>query len=236
LDSAMHDGAEELMNVALADSLAGKDVTFIFAYDPVTPVQSNERVAWIFDHIKIQGAAGQSQARIEDPVEEKVWREYDSAESSFELANAGVLVDFTFDVPNCIKDRAATPPGQLTCLEDRAATPPKRLNIPTVTGVSGRAIRMAPGGEIKYDMQGSFPGSITAEAWVRPKTYPGTGQVLFGGFNMFYLSLLSGGELQCHILTAGAPIVSRSTSTLPSDAWSHIALTYDGATLKCYVN
>jgi RHS repeat-associated protein len=239
LDSADHDKADEILKVALPDSLAGRDVPLIFQYDPVIEIPIREvpfkEVKWNIDHIQVQGVAGQSVTRIESPIEEKVWREYDSAESSFELASAGVLVDFTFDVPGRIEDRAgnAHPVRRLPPLK-----PPitQNASISSVTGVSGNGIRVPAGVELQYDIKTNLIGPITAEAWVRPEKYPGAAQVLLKRDGIFQLQLLPDGYLGCEITAGGTTFTDNGRTALPTDAWSHVALTYDGTTLRCYVN
>ena len=76
---------------------------------------------------------------------------------------------------------------------------------------------------------------MTLEAWVHPLSSHSWRDVVYKGWNdIYYLEASS---------DSGPPAVGgisfgevKGTATLPANAWSHIAGTYDGSTLRMYVN
>ena len=80
---------------------------------------------------------------------------------------------------------------------------------------------------------------MTLEAWVRPTTSPSAWRdIIYKGDDNYYLmgstdhsSAPGGGGI-----SAAATARSSHTTALPTATWSHLALTYDGATLRLYVN
>ena len=82
---------------------------------------------------------------------------------------------------------------------------------------------------------------MTLEAWVKPAA-PTTGWrvVVFkertGGLSYDLTAYNNGGPSAVGINTGGGDIATLGTAPLAVNAWSHLAATYDGATLKLYVN
>jgi PKD repeat protein len=77
--------------------------------------------------------------------------------------------------------------------------------------------------------------AMTLEAWVKPSTVDGKWRdVIYKGNDNYYLSASStnGGK------PAGRAGLNKlyGPATLPINAWTHIATTYDGTTLRFYVN
>ena len=78
---------------------------------------------------------------------------------------------------------------------------------------------------------------MTLEAWVNPATVTAAWRdVIYKGNDNFYLEGTSdsGGRPAGGGTFAGSPLYG--TSALATNTWSHLATTYDGATLKLYVN
>jgi large repetitive protein len=82
---------------------------------------------------------------------------------------------------------------------------------------------------------------MTLEAWVKPAS-PTTGwrTVVFketsGGLSYDLTAYNNGGPPAVGINTGGGDIATLGTAPLAVNVWSHLAATYDGGTLKLYVN
>ena len=76
---------------------------------------------------------------------------------------------------------------------------------------------------------------MTLEAWVFPTAGGGWRDVIYKGPNdIYYLEGSSTGGPPATGGTFAPPLVG--TSTLPSNVWSHLAATFDGQTLRLFVN
>jgi RHS repeat-associated protein len=229
LDQAGHEGADEIITAALPRTLAGKEVTFVFGYDPVTNSAANQRISWLIDQITILGAAsGQSTTLVEGDVEEKVWREHDSAESPHSTADPSLLTDLTFDVPGRIADRSPLKSVDLVTLPS---------TVESIAGASGNGV-LLNGHEIALNLKNTALPGLTVEAWVQPGTYPASWIRILTADNVFSLSLLPDGRVGCGLTLSnvlGTGYVE-SASALPTDSWTHVALSYDGTALRCFIN
>ncbi len=81
--------------------------------------------------------------------------------------------------------------------------------------------------------------AMTLEAWVNPSAVDGTWRdVIYKGRDNYFLEATSSrnGVVAGGGIFAGSGVEVYGPSTLALNAWSHIALTYDGAMLRLYVN
>jgi hypothetical protein len=77
--------------------------------------------------------------------------------------------------------------------------------------------------------------AMTLEAWVYPTATSGWRDVIYKGPNdIYYLEGRSPGGPPATGGTFASPLYG--TAALPVNAWSHLAATYDGTTLRLYVN
>jgi chitodextrinase len=83
-------------------------------------------------------------------------------------------------------------------------------------------------------------GGLTLEAWVRPNGGPSWRTVLLkeSSSTLAYALYASatGGTPMGIVFTGGVQQKLSGTAALPATTWSHLALTYDGATMRLYVN
>ena len=83
-------------------------------------------------------------------------------------------------------------------------------------------------------------GGMTLEAWVNPTTSSGSWRTVVmkespAGLNYALYSAETSNRPSAHVFTT-SELDTRGTSALPLNTWSHLAGTYDGATLRLYVN
>ena len=81
---------------------------------------------------------------------------------------------------------------------------------------------------------------MTLEAWVRPSTSAGSQAVLLkerpGDVSYALYSAVSGGAGQAQVTDAVLTRKTSTTGTLPLNTWTYLAVTYDGTSLRAYIN
>ena len=108
-----------------------------------------------------------------------------------------------------------------------------------IAGDSDAGLRLA-GGQADMGDNHDFAGtsSFTIEAWVKPTTVDGTSRRIvskaIGGLNGYELFVNSGSGLSFQRIAGSTNAVS--TAAPATSSWSHVVATYDGTTMRLYVN
>jgi RHS repeat-associated protein len=141
-------------------------------------------------------------------------------------------------------------PGEDNALDRAAANDGSAENGPTFApGLVGQAFRFNGLNDlirIASSRTTSFGGAFSVEFWFNPTTTIDTGtpnQVLLakgryteGGFNAPVAIQVLGGDGRLLVRMPPAPALVSTTTTWPAGTWQHIALSWDGAHYRLYVN
>jgi len=109
-------------------------------------------------------------------------------------------------------------------------------NVIWINGKINKALGF-DGGDSHANVSDSYnlniTSSITIEAWVYPFTTSGRREI--ASKNTAYLFNLQDGKI-CSNMYGVNGVFNCSEETVASNAWSHVAMTYDGSVLKLYIN
>ncbi len=123
-----------------------------------------------------------------------------------------------------------------------AAQPVQAASQAVVGQNSASFLGARPGGtfnpeyvEIPYNDPGleSF-SAITLEAWVKRNDASRSESIICNGHILSYCLYLSGAQLSLN-LNNGGPVFT-SAGTVPAGIWTHVAASYDGSTVRLYIN
>jgi len=92
---------------------------------------------------------------------------------------------------------------------------------------------------VPYDASFDMTAAVTAEAWVMPTSADGgvVGVWGAGGLDDKFLLYFDGGKPRARIVRDGIQGTTNAIgAVLAPGAWYHLAMTYDGVTLRLYVN
>jgi YD repeat-containing protein len=166
--------------------------------------------------------------------EERVLRSYDTSEPSHyiragSMASGGdreqrPMLDFPLDVPSAnLSGRVAdrSPTGSVLRCKGRVAD---------TEAVSGHGIVLQRGTRCAAAITLARAEPFTAELWLRPHDRPQRPQAVWSA-SKHLIVLQPNGRVRC-----GLGAQSTSSFGLPTDVWTHVALTYDGKLERCYVN
>lgn len=141
---------------------------------------------------------------------------------------------------NAARDRAGNNHGRLEHPEPARAWRPGFLGGAVAFDANdGWAIEVAPTSAINR-----ITSQLTVAAWVRPAAFDDdellsviSRQLGDGNSDQYDLALLRG-RLLCYMFDEQrqAHNFAGSTRTVPTGTWTHVAATYDGTTLRLYVN
>jgi hypothetical protein len=105
--------------------------------------------------------------------------------------------------------------------------------VSAVAGVSGTALAHGATSVVKVADSASLDvAALTIEAWIQPSALPANRAGLFDNDGQYGFFLQSTGQVRC----SAAAIPLTSTPTVAVGTWTHVAFTYDGATLAIYIN
>jgi RHS repeat-associated protein len=215
-------GAADHATVRLPRELVGKKFTLLIAY-----TTGGNRKGFVLDLVSIG-----TQQVVYTP-EERVLRTYDSSEPPYYIgagASAGDVrerpptLDYTFDVPEFgsngagLADRSPTA-ARMTCTGLPESAP----------GISGGAVSLPAGAECRSSVAGAS-SAFTVEFWLRPHDHPAQTELIWEA-SPFAISMRPDGRIAC-----GPGPQTFSPVSLPTDAWSHVALVYDGSRVRCAVD
>ena len=141
-------------------------------------------------------------------------------------------------------------PGEGNALDRAAANDGLAENGATfAAGLVGQTFRFDGNDDLIRIASGrttSFSGPFSVELWFNPTTTIGTstpnqmlfakGRYLEGGFNAPVAIQVLGGDGRLLVRMPPAPALVTTTDTWPAATWQHIALSWDGARYRLYVN
>ena len=219
-----------VLRIRLPAEALGRDSVLVkFVFDSVEDVPPGVVSGWAIDDIRVYKTM---RSQPEDVVEHN----YNSAELASGYTSS--LLDLTFDVPGRVTDRS-----DLQLAVNVIGTRPAE-------GVSGRGIEFSGADLLQVPSEDPdsppfppfppFPWALTVVTWVKPSDQPASGdQYLVSKLSLegeFYLLLDESGALVCRVTADGYRQVVESEVHLPTDTWTHVAMTYDGSELRCYIN
>jgi VCBS repeat-containing protein len=148
------------------------------------------------------------------------------------LSSAGLVAAYGFEEGSGTTVTDGSGSGNAGSLGTATRTPSGRFG--SALAFDGTSALVTIPGSSSLDLT----DAMTLEAWVYPTANGGWRDVVYKGTNdVYYLegsSDLSNRPAVGGTFSSPGPLYS--TGALPLDAWSHLAATYDGATLNLYVN
>jgi RHS repeat-associated protein len=222
-DNALNAGLDSISNAPLVSvqfphEAIGKLVRVSFTFSSVDAGTTDPSYGWMVDDIHVA-------KRVRTQVEDVVARSYDSAELASSYSSSNPVLDLTFDVPGSFQDRAST------------TTTIRPVSVTSTVGISGKGVHLGESSIIYVD--NSYPPfgtQLTAEMWVNPDDYERPGvRPLMVQQQVFALKI-EHGELGCYVYVSSAWRSVTSRIPIPLHSWTHVAMTYDGAKLLCYVD
>jgi hypothetical protein len=84
----------------------------------------------------------------------------------------------------------------------------------------------------------TFTGGVSFEAWIRPHVAPGSNVYIgaTGTTAAMFLSGLGNGSVGFTVSVPGTDTVFSTAGAVQTGVWQHVAGTYDGTTMRVYVN
>ncbi|MEK9148913.1 MAG: LamG-like jellyroll fold domain-containing protein, partial [Candidatus Desantisbacteria bacterium] len=89
---------------------------------------------------------------------------------------------------------------------------------------------------ISSNLSEGITSQMTAEAWIYTTKTEGRIVGRYSREGLSYLLTLEGGKIAFYVNSPSYTSAGRSTSSIPLNTWTHVAATYDGSTIRTYIN
>src|SRR5262249_19679228 len=184
------------------------------------PAQGSNGTAYVFQSWSDHGAASHS---IAVPIQNQ------SFLATFQPGPAGLVAAYAFEEGSGTNAIDASGNDNKGVLAGATRTTSGKIGSALVFDGTSAMVNIAQSPSLDLST------AMTLEAWVYPTTLGGWRDIIYRANDSYYLSGSGGGEPAVGATFAGTNSNLFGPGALPLNAWSHVAATYDGATVRLYV-